>query len=46
MTLVLSCVFNLELFSFLVCSSTGQGGDKAGWHLGDKLALLLSVRGL
>lgn len=34
---VLSCVFNLELFSFLVCSSTGQagqGGDKAGWHRG------------
>lgn len=34
---VLSRIFNLGLFSFLVCSSTGQagqGGDRAGWHRG------------
>lgn len=46
---VLSRIFNLGLFSFLVCSSTGQAGrgeDRAGWHRGHVAALPLAVRGL
>lgn len=42
---ILSRIFSFGLFSFWVCSSTGQGRDRAGWHKVVLLALPLTLRG-